>query len=173
MSFDFPMSLRDWEIALSREVGKISLKDRCRGGALLSALPSLQGWELFKSIVRENWTAILSKPDEYPSVLALLYAGVAFFDYNDELNYWDAFSEAVADPDLKEKGRQGKWNEAYNQTCGVLGLEVGKGASNNAYVGTAVRHAGVPLAFWEDFMRVCTWALVTLMVPRFSGHQVM
>jgi hypothetical protein len=92
-------------------------------------------------------------PDVFPNAVLLLYAGLAFYEYDDNV-FWPGFSRCLRLPPLPGS-QQHVWNSAFEKAM----LRGGFRFFDQNYVGSAVYLAGIPLSMWEGFLTVCEWAL--------------
>lgn len=150
--------LAEWEQHFDSELdAKCPADLRGRAGALLGVIPKRQDWNGFLAAARESWAFWSSSPDQFPHALLLLYAGLGFYEYEDN-RFWPAFSRCL-DLNPLTGGQQKMWNDAFEQAAVVRGFRLLHGGSHRSLVGTAVYLAGIPLSMWEDFLNVCEWAL--------------
>ncbi len=82
-----------------------------------------------------------------------LYAGVAFYDYESG-DFWKPFATAV---DVKPIS-QSEYNQLTDSLfyhAKEIGLETLDSSRGNDFVGTAIFQIGVPLSFWQGFLKIC------------------
>jgi len=89
--------------------------------------------------------------------LAVLYGGLAFYEYQDRA-LWPQFATALQrQPFLPNE--QTQINATFSAAVSRLGLRVKRREGSADWVGTAIYHIGIPLSLWEGFLDVCEWAL--------------
>ncbi len=130
---------------------KCPQSERRRAGVFLSVIPNRRIWNEFLTSAQANFSAF--RPDDFPSSLLLLYAGLAFYEYDDNV-FWPGFCRCLRLPPLPGS-RQNVWNRAFEKAV----LRGGFRFFDHSYVGSAVYLVGVPLSMWEGFLTVCQWAL--------------
>ncbi len=136
---------------------KCPLEQRGRAGVLLSAIPDRQTWNEFLAAAQAEFRSWAYVPQAHPQALLFLYAGLAFYEYDDN-TFWPAFGRClgVSHPPTNQ---QTMWNEAFGNVVSEGGFHVLKRSGHRFFVGTAVYLAGIPLSMWEGFVSVCEWAL--------------
>ncbi|MCP9495656.1 MAG: hypothetical protein MSG64_14515 [Pyrinomonadaceae bacterium MAG19_C2-C3] len=141
----------DWESHFEDEFNKISAERRHKPGAFLSVVPLGAEWENYKDFVRCGWR--IGRITEFPFCLLTLYAGVAFYDYESG-DYWKPFAAAVGVKSISPM-QYNKLNDYLFYHAREIGLETLASSRGNDFVGTAIFQIGVPLSFWQDFLKVC------------------
>ncbi|MFA5187358.1 MAG: hypothetical protein WC551_12840 [Patescibacteria group bacterium] len=175
-------TLAEWEMQVDSELkAKCPAALRNRAGAVLGVIPQRGNWNDFLRAAQESWRLWCLSPTHFPNATLLLYAGLAFYEYEDN-RFWPAFSRCLGLHPLPGS-QQTIWNEAFEQTASVRGFRFLHGGGHRSFVGTAVYLAGIPLSMWEGFLGVCEWALwqsgwaglsdsawATTMTQRLGGH---
>jgi hypothetical protein len=147
-------SLAQWDQEIAA-----TLKEQCprsertRTGAFLQVIPERQSWNDFLIAAQQNMTSWANYPDGFPNALLLLYAGLAFYEYEDTV-FWPKFSRCLGLSQLPGN-QQTVWNRAFEKALKQEGFRF----FDQNYVGSAVYLAGIPLSMWEGFLTICQWAL--------------
>jgi hypothetical protein len=81
--------LSDWEILFAKSIKSTCEIDaeKARVGVLLPIIPDHTEWEYYLATVKKEWEELKDNFDQYPSCLLLLYAGLAFYEYEDN-RFW-------------------------------------------------------------------------------------
>jgi hypothetical protein len=145
------LALWDQEFASALQV-KCPQSERHRAGVFLSVIPNRQIWNEFLASAQAQASFWASRPDVFPNAILLLYAGLAFYEY-DNNEFWPAFSRCLHLQPLPGS-QQSVWNRAFEKTA----LRGGFQFLDRNYVGSAVYLAGIPLSMWEGFLTICRWA---------------
>jgi hypothetical protein len=61
--------------------------ERNRAGVFLSVIPNRQIWNEFLTSAQSQVNFWTSRPDVFPNAVLLLYAGLAFYEYDDNV-FW-------------------------------------------------------------------------------------
>ena len=149
--------LASWEERFEREWDRVQLADRARAGALLPIVPNLAEWNRFLEVVRAAWCTWLRGLGENPHCLAVLYGGLAFYEYQDRA-LWPQFATSLQRPPFSPN-EQTQINATFSTAVSRLGLGTKRREGSADWVGTAIYHIGIPLSLWEGFLDVCEWAL--------------
>jgi hypothetical protein len=149
-------NIADWESELQESL-RGSPTDYQMAGALLSAVPGRVEWERFTTAVRDEWWVWSADASRWPNCLLVLYAGLAFFEYEDR-QFWPKLS-ALVQRDITNN-LQSEINRAFADAARKIGLRILTRARGGDYVGSAVYHIGVPISLWDGFLDVCAWALL-------------
>ncbi len=141
----------DWDSHFEAEFNKIPADRRRKPGAFLSVVPHGADWENYLDFIRREWR--FGRIREFPFCLLTLYAGVAFHNYESG-DFWKPFAETIGiepiPPMLKNS-----LNEFLHYRAKDIGLETLTNSRGNDFVGTAIFQIGVPLSFWQDFLKIC------------------
>jgi hypothetical protein len=132
---------------------KCQQSERERAGVFLSVIPNRQVWNEFLASAQTQAKFWANHPDVFPNALLLLYAGLAFYEYDDNV-FWPGFSRCLQLPPLPGS-QQHVWNSAFEKAM----LRGGFSFFDQNYVGSAVYLVGIPLSMWEGFLTICEWAL--------------
>jgi hypothetical protein len=132
---------------------KCPRSERVRAGVLLSVIPDRRIWNDFLSTAQAQASSWGNHPDVFPNSLLLLYSGLAFYEYDDNM-FWPGFSRSLRLPPLPGN-QQHVWNSAFEKAL----LRGGFRFFDDKYVGSAVYLVGIPLSMWEGFLTICQWAL--------------
>ncbi len=151
------LALANWEENFQKALQVIDKAKRQTAGALLSAIPSHEEWDEFLGLVKAEWQAWRKDLRSYPHCLAILYSGLAFYEY-DENRFWPQFAKAIGSGSLPDN-QQGEINRAFAKAAESLGLKIRWRDSGTDYVGSAIYHIGIPLSLWDGFLEICEWAL--------------
>lgn len=152
-----PRMLSDWEKSFEETIQRIPLQGRHKAGVLLTAIPGRADWSHYLSSARAEWEMRKTNLGQYPACLLLLYAGLAFHEY-DEATFWPQFAEAVGSDPLSG-GQQQEINGLFASAVERFGLELRSRGGGTDFVGSAIHHIGVPLSLWAGFLEICDWAL--------------
>ena len=150
-------TLAYFEEDFKKSINNIEGPRKQKAGALLSVIPDRRQWGEFLALVKQEWTTWHKNLWKYSYCLVVLYAGLAFYEYNDN-TFWPQFADAVGNAH-PTTNQQSEINLAYWKNAGKLGLKILHQAGKTLYVGSAVYQIGVPLSMWEDFLEICEWAL--------------
>ncbi|MEW6126345.1 MAG: hypothetical protein AB1757_04715 [Acidobacteriota bacterium] len=150
-------SLASWDALFEAKFKELSLSARQTAGALLTITPSRAEWEDFILSIKTEWR-YWQADLRYPHCLVALFGGLAFYEYN-ERNFWRPFAAAVGCPPLAAKQQQ-DINRYFADAAQNLGLKILKRETSMDYVGSAVFYIGIPLSLWDDFLKICAWALL-------------
>jgi hypothetical protein len=152
-------TLADWEVIFREELQRVDAVERQKAGALLSVIPNHIEWDNFLVTVKSEWQTWCSDLGRYPNCLVVLYAGLAFYEY-DENRLWPQFGRAVGSESLQgNRNQQHEINAAFFKASQSLGLRILQGDNRTYFIGSAVYHIGIPLSLWEGFLEICEWAL--------------
>lgn len=137
----------------------LSRQDTEKLGLLLHIIPQEDEWEAFLEDVRFEWSPWKEHLTDLPCCLAILFGGLAFFEYEDN-TFWPQFARAVRQERI-DPNQQRVIGHAYTAALDHLGLPKvsRKESGTKDYVGTAVFHAGIPVSLWSGFIDLCEWAL--------------
>lgn len=149
--------LSEWEQKLRRDLGDFSPPTKAKAAGILPLVPSLADWDGFKAAVKSEWTIWKKDLLRYPVSLVLLYAGLAFYEYDDN-TFWPHFAEAAGCGTLPANQQQ-EINGAFATAAKRFGLELKLRGKGTDFVGSAVNYIGVPLSLWDGFLTICEWAL--------------
>ncbi len=142
----------DWNSQFESAFEQISPERRIKPAAFLSIIPEKDEWEMFIEFIRQEWR--IGRIVNYRFCFLTLYAGVAFYNY-DSGNFWKPFAEAVGVESISPK-QYNKLNDYFFFHLKEIGLETLESSGGKAaYVGTAIFQIGVPLSFWQDFLKIC------------------
>jgi hypothetical protein len=141
----------DWNSHFEAEFYKIVDGSRLKPGAFLSIVPKEAAWKKYLDFIRSEWR--FGRITEFPFCLLTLYAGVAFYDYESG-NFWKPFAEAVGVESIPPAQSQ-QLKEFLFYHAEEIGLKTLGSLSKNDFVGTAIFQIGVPLTFWQDFLKIC------------------
>jgi len=147
-------SLAQWDREFASALQeKCPQAERTRAGVFLAVVPNRQVWNEFLASAQAEAKFWANRPEVFPHALLLLYAGLAFYEYDDNV-FWPGFSRCLRLPPLPGS-QQHVWNSAFEKA--VLRGEFRFFDQN--YVGSAVYLVGIPLSMWEGFLTICQWAL--------------
>lgn len=141
----------NWNAQFESAFLNIPLKQQNKPSAFLSVIPEKQEWSDFVDFVRQEWR--FNRIFEYPYCLVTLYAGIAFFEYESG-DFWKPFAKNVG----KDKfliSDQNNLNDFFLHSIQEIKLEFLKHKNGNDFVGTAIFQIGVPLSYWDDFLKIC------------------
>ncbi len=141
----------DWDSRFEAEFNKITVERRRKPGAFLSVVPHGTEWEKFLDFVRRGWC--FGRITEFPFCLLTLYAGIAFYEYESG-DFWKPFAAAVGVKSISPL-QYNKLNDYFFYHAKEIGLETLVSSRGNDFVGTAIFQIGVPLSFWQDFLKIC------------------
>jgi hypothetical protein len=147
----------NWDVKFEDAIDRLSDSDKHKAGILLSIIPGREEWKEFKNCCRAAWPEWHNKLADYKYCLIVLFAGIAFFEYDDN-EFWPHFSRAVGVQDLPAN-QQSEINSKFAKFASEIGLKVLQHEHSRDYVGTAVYFAGIPLSLWGHFINICEWAL--------------
>src|SRR5262249_29881036 len=152
-----PTSIAIWEQQVAPQIDTIALSSQRKGAVLLALVPSFTDWDEFKAAVKSEW--VIWKKDllRYPASLVLLYAGLAFYEYDDN-TFWPHFAAAVGSGTLLANQQQ-EINGSFATAAKRFGLLLKLRGKGTDFVGSAVNYIGVPLSLWDGFLTICEWAL--------------
>jgi len=147
-------SLAQWDQEFATALQeKCSKSERNRAGIFLSVIPNRQIWNEFLTTAQAQAKFWADHPDVFPNAVLLLYAGLAFYEYDDNV-FWPGFSRCLRLPPLPGS-QQHVWNSAFEKAM----LRGEFRFFDQKYVGSAVYLVGIPLSMWEGFLTICQWAL--------------
>ena len=149
--------LPSYEIDFEKEFLRIDTAVRQQAGALLPVIPNRVKWDDFLIAVKAEWKTWGSNLEQYTYCLAVLYGGLAFYEY-DENMFWPQFATAIGSEPLPTN-QQTKINLAFSKVAERLGLRLQSRENRTDFVGSAVYHIGIPLSLWDGFIEICEWAL--------------
>ncbi|HET6400574.1 MAG TPA: hypothetical protein VFH95_04165, partial [Candidatus Kapabacteria bacterium] len=86
--------LEEFEHRYASEIDRIPADKRADAGSLLSVIPLRPEWEEFRIAVRAAWPWWEDNLNLYPASLIILYASIAFFEY-EAGEIWGKFAEAT------------------------------------------------------------------------------
>jgi hypothetical protein len=86
----------------------------------------------------------------------MLYGGIAFFEYESN-RFWPKVASVLGVSPIPGN-KQSHINEWYRQSSERFGLPILEVSGITQYVGSSVRHIGIPLSIWEGFLEICEWA---------------
>lgn len=152
-----PMQLKEWEDHCREVIARIPPDSRSRAGSLLPCVPERAEWEKLQRSVKESWWSVESCLHLYPHTLLMLYAGVAFHEYEDN-TFWPQFCRTVGVAHLPAN-RQTDINEGFARAARFAQLPILEHAGHRSFVGSAVYYIGVPVSVWDGFLGICEWAL--------------
>lgn len=141
----------DWNSHFEDEFSKISAERRCKPGAFLSVVPNCAEWENYLDFIRREWR--FGRITEFPFCLLTLYAGVAFHDYESG-DFWKPFAAAVGVKSISP-AQYHQLTDFFLQQAKEIGLETLVSSRGKDFVGSAIFQIGVPLSFWQDFLKIC------------------
>lgn len=150
-------SVADWERQVAPQLQAIEPSARSKGAALLPLVPSFTDWDEFKAAIKSEWATWKKDLLRYPTSLVLLYAGLAFYEYDDN-TFWPHFAEAVGSGTLLANQQQ-EINGSFATAAKHFGLLLKLRGKGTDFVGSAVNYIGVPLSLWDGFLTICEWAL--------------
>jgi len=146
--------LAQWDEEFARALQeKCPRSERNLAGVFLSVIPERLVWNEFLTTAQAHAKFWAIHPDIFPNALLLLYAGLAFYEYDDNV-FWPGFSRCLRLPPLPGN-QQHVWNSAFEKAM----LRGGFRFFDQNYVGSAVYLVGIPLSMWEGFLTICGWAL--------------
>lgn len=146
--------LREWDRRFASKIQEITSR---KAGCLLRIIPPHSEWDLYIKTVRSEWPIWRTHLNEYPHCLVVLYAGLAFYDYDDN-TFWPHFAASVGAVSLSP-GEQGEINACFSAAAASIRLGLKRRDHGTDYVGSAVQYIGVPLSLWDGFLDLCEWAL--------------
>lgn len=149
--------LPSYEIDFEKEFLRIDMAKRQQAGALLPVIPDRVKWDDFLVAVKTEWKTWRSNLEQYTYCLAVLYGGLAFYEY-DENTFWPRFEKAIESEPLPANQKTGI-NQAFSKVAERLGLKLQRRECGMDFVGSAVYHIGIPLSLWDGFLEICEWAL--------------
>ena len=141
----------DWNSHFEDEFNKISAERHRKPGAFLSVVPHGADWENYLDFIRREWR--FGRITEFPFCLLTLYAGVAFHNYESG-DFWKPFAEAVGVKSISPT-QYHQLNDFFFYHAKEIGLETLIFSHSKDFVGTAIFQIGVPLSFWQDFLKIC------------------
>lgn len=150
------MHLKEWENHCREEIARIPADSRDRAGSLLPCVPERAEWEKLQQVLRESWWSLENCLHLYPHTLLMLYAGLAFHEYEDN-TFWPQFWRYVGVPPIQTK--QNAINEAFDHAARFAKLPIREHAGHHSFVGSAVYFIGVSVSVWDGFLGICDWAL--------------
>ena len=149
--------LKIWDQRFAQAIQEIAVSKRIRAGVLLPVVPDHSQWDDYLSSVMTEWKDWSPALSQYPSCLLVLYAGLAFYEY-DENTLWPQFAASVG-ADRMPANQQKKINSAFAGAAKHFGLMLKPSIKRSDFVGSAVHHIGIPLSLWDGFLDICEWAL--------------
>lgn len=141
----------DWESRFEEAFNEIPIARRRKPGAFLSVVPNGSEWTSYLDFVRREWR--FGRITEFPFCLLTLYAGVAFHDYESG-DFWKPFAEAAGVESIPP-AQYHQLNDYFFYHAEETGLETLASSRGNDFVGSAIFQIGVPLSFWQDFLKIC------------------
>jgi len=150
-------SLENWEEKFAQQLRNVGSAKLSQPGGLLPLIPDHPTWDLFVEAVCRTWSTWRLDLTKYPSCLVFLYAGIAFYEYDDN-TFWPQFSRCVGSTPLSTN-QQTETNSRFAEASVGCGLMLRHHEHGTDYVGSAVNYVGIPLLLWEDFIDLCEWAL--------------
>lgn len=150
-------ALKNWEKDFATAIRKMTSAERNRAGALLPIVPSHSRWDEYLTSVRTEWEKWESDLWLHPSCLLLLYAGLAFYEY-DENTFWPQFAKSVGSKPLPASQQQ-EINAAFARAAKYFNLNLKLRDNGTDFVGSAIQYIGIPLSLWDGFLDICEWAL--------------
>ena len=141
----------DWNSHFESQFYKIAAERRLKPGAFLSVVPQEAEWEKYLGFIRREWR--FGRITEFPFCLLTLYAGVGFYDYESG-DFWKPFAEAVGVKSVSPM-QYHQLNDFFFSHAKEVGLETLESSRGKDFVGTAIFQIGVPLTFWQDFLKIC------------------
>lgn len=149
--------LQNYEIIFEKEFLSIDTAVRQKAGALLPVIPDRLKWDDFLATVKAEWKTWRSNLERYTYCLAVLYGGLAFYEYG-ENTFWPHFGKTIGSESLPAN-QITEINSAFSKVTERLGLRLQCRKSGTDFVGSAVYHIGIPLSLWDGFLEICEWAL--------------
>ena len=150
-------ALDSYESYFKESINQVDIDARQRAGILLPLIPNAEDWEAFASMVANIWDGSKSRLLMYPHCLLIFYAGIAFYEY-EENSFWPHFAKMLGAKAF-DPNKQRDFNSIYSQVLHELGLKLVVRPTGSDFVGSAVHHIGIPLALWDGFLELCEWAL--------------
>jgi hypothetical protein len=150
------MHLKEWENQCRERIARIPADSRSRAGSLLPCVPEGAEWEKLQRAAKDSWWSFENCLHLYPHTLLVLYAGLAFHEYEDN-TFWPQFWRCVGVPANQPK--QNAINDAFECAARFVGLPILEHAGHRSFVGSAVYYIGVPISLWDGFLGICDWAL--------------
>ncbi|MDQ3750202.1 MAG: hypothetical protein M3367_14500 [Acidobacteriota bacterium] len=141
----------DWNSHFEDEFNKIAAERRRKPGAFLSVVPDGADWENYLDFIRREWR--FGRITEFPFCLLTLYAGVAFYDYESG-DFWKPFAAAVGVKSISPV-QYHQLTDFFLQQAKEIGLVTLVSSRGKDFVGTAIFQIGVPLTFWQEFLKIC------------------
>lgn len=151
------MHLNEWENQCRERISRIPADSRSRAGSLLPCVPERAEWETLQRAVKDSWWSFETCLHLYPHTLLMLYAGLAFHEYEDN-TFWPQFCRAVGAAHLPAN-RQTDINEGFAHAARFAQLPILERGGHRSFVGSAVYYIGVPVSVWDGFLGICDWAL--------------
>ena len=105
------MHLKEWENQCREKIARIPADSRSRAGSLLACVPERAEWEKLQGAVKESWWSFENCLHLHPHTLLMLYAGLAFHEYEDN-TFWPQFCRAIGVAHLPAN-RQTNINEGF------------------------------------------------------------
>ena len=152
-----PLALKDWEKRFAPAIQKIALPETNKAGVLLPVIPDHAQWDDYLLSVRTEWKKWKSGLWQHPSCLLVLYAGLAFYEY-DENTFWPQFAKSVGSDPLPANQQQ-ELNGAFAKAAKYFSLKLKLRDNGTDFVGSAIHYIGIPLSLWDGFLDICEWAL--------------
>lgn len=149
--------LKNWEKNFSAAIQKMTLSERSKAGALLLVVPDHSQWDNYLTSIRTEWQSWRPMLWQYPSCLLVLYAGLAFYEY-DENRFWLPFAKSVGIERVPPNQQQ-EINNAFERAAKYFGLGFRSRDTRSDFVGSAIHYIGIPLSLWDGFLDICYWAL--------------
>ncbi|MCX6925465.1 MAG: hypothetical protein NT154_19995, partial [Verrucomicrobia bacterium] len=146
------MHLKEWEDHCREKIARIPAGSRNRAGALLPCVPERAEWESLQQAVKESWWSFENCLHLYPHTLLMVYAGLAFHEYEDN-TFWPQFCRAVGVAHLPAN-RQTAINDGFAHAAHFAALSILKQAGHRSFVGSAVHFIG-PEEWVEAMSRRC------------------
>jgi hypothetical protein len=141
----------DWNSHFEEQFSRISPERHRKPGTFLSVVPNVVDWHNYLEFIRREWR--FGRITEFPFCLLTLYAGVAFYNYESG-DFWKPFAEAVGAKSISPNQYK-QLNDFLVYHADEIGLETLTNSRGNDFVGSAIFQIGVPLSFWQEFLKIC------------------
>ena len=128
-----------------------------KAGVLLAVVPDHAQWDDFLLSVKNEWQQWHPNLCQYPACLVLIYAGLAFYEYDDN-TLWPQFAIALGSTKLSGNQQQ-EINRSFAAAAAQFGLKLRLRNKGTDFIGSAINYIGVPLSLWDGFLDICEWAL--------------
>lgn len=150
-------SLVLWEKRFNEKLDSIDTDQRDAAGVLLKAIPSRSDWESFLTDLRAIWESSANPLSGYRACTIMLYGGIAFFEYEDN-RFWPKVARVLGVSPIPGN-KQSQINEWYSRSAERFDLPISERSGATQYVGSSIRHIGIPISIWEGFLEICEWAI--------------